>query len=378
MEKKLYELKIDEEFKTFCPQISDTEYKDLKENVLEDGIRDALVVWNGVIIDGHNRYKIAREHGIPFQIVEKEFESREDAKLWIGRNLFSRRNMDMLGKCLMALKMEPFLRAEAKKRQGKRNDLSGINIPQHVAESSEKGDVRDKMAEMAGVSHTQIDRVRRIFQSDHEDIKERVLDRDMSVREGYFKVVERDKGGSGESDKNTEENGYREKADLDSIDGSDEAETIAGIFDAGIGNESESGREKVGHLSLHQDYPASNESVTEIANGSEPDTQTYADYSVPIYEYMGMPGADPEMRMAAEQTYVRKEVRKLTEYFNDKFERIVTNLSEHSATDCFLEEIKNLLNSAYENANEILRINSHEEERSIVDVVFREVKQDEN
>jgi hypothetical protein len=43
-----------------------------------DGCRDPLVLWNGILIDGYNRYKICTENNIPFKTIDKEFASREE------------------------------------------------------------------------------------------------------------------------------------------------------------------------------------------------------------------------------------------------------------------------------------------------------------
>lgn len=50
----------------------------------------------------------------------------------------------------LALKLKPMLAAQAKKRQGKRNDL---NIPQNSAECSKNGETREDIAKIAGVSN---------------------------------------------------------------------------------------------------------------------------------------------------------------------------------------------------------------------------------
>jgi hypothetical protein len=55
-------LKIDPEFESMCPPLTDEEYEQLKENIIAEGeVLMPLIVWNGVIIDGHNRYKIGRK-----------------------------------------------------------------------------------------------------------------------------------------------------------------------------------------------------------------------------------------------------------------------------------------------------------------------------
>ncbi len=36
--------------------------------------------WDGVIVDGHNRYAICRKHDLPYQTATKDFGTREEAK----------------------------------------------------------------------------------------------------------------------------------------------------------------------------------------------------------------------------------------------------------------------------------------------------------
>ena len=84
---------IDEEFKCLLPELDKETYSALEENLLQHGCRDAIVLWNGILIDGHNRYGICLEHDIPFNTVDKEFASREEALIWIISNQVSRRNL---------------------------------------------------------------------------------------------------------------------------------------------------------------------------------------------------------------------------------------------------------------------------------------------
>ena len=84
---------IDEEFKSLLPKLDKETLKLLEENILENGCRDSLVLWNGILIDGHNRYAICTKHDIPFNTISKEFSSREDALIWIINTQVSRRNL---------------------------------------------------------------------------------------------------------------------------------------------------------------------------------------------------------------------------------------------------------------------------------------------
>ena len=92
-EKCLMPLGADQEFKKLIPPLSRKEYQQLEENLLDDGCRDPIIIWNGVIVDGHNRYEICMKHKIPFAIIEKNFTCREEAIAWICANQLGRRNV---------------------------------------------------------------------------------------------------------------------------------------------------------------------------------------------------------------------------------------------------------------------------------------------
>ena len=92
-EKKVYDLIIDPEFRDLIPPLNEEELKLLEASIVADGCESPLIVWNGVIVDGHNRYAICQKHEIPFAIQEKDFSSRDDAMLWMLRNQLGRRNL---------------------------------------------------------------------------------------------------------------------------------------------------------------------------------------------------------------------------------------------------------------------------------------------
>ena len=121
MEKKVYDLQTSEKLANVMPGLQDAEQELLTQSLLKEGCRDALVVWNGIIVDGNNRYRICRQYNIPFAYIEMDFDSEEKARLWIIRNQLARRNLPDFVKCELVLPFEAELKAEAKKRQGQRN-----------------------------------------------------------------------------------------------------------------------------------------------------------------------------------------------------------------------------------------------------------------
>ena len=121
-------LRIDPEFESRIPPLTVDEFQQLEENILADGvIINPIIVWDGVIIDGHNRFRIVEKHPhITFTTCEREFDDRHDALAWICKNQLGRRNLTFQQKKYLIGKQ---FEAE-KHRQGTNN--------QYVQAKSEK------------------------------------------------------------------------------------------------------------------------------------------------------------------------------------------------------------------------------------------------
>lgn len=89
------ELTIDSEFKDLIPPMKPEEFEGLKESILNNGydFLYPVIVWNNIIIDGHNRYSICKELDIEFPVIEKEFDNRFEVMNWIINNQLNRRSM---------------------------------------------------------------------------------------------------------------------------------------------------------------------------------------------------------------------------------------------------------------------------------------------
>ena len=88
-------LKIDPEFQSQIPPLTNDEFKQLEENILKEGkLISPLIVWNNTLVDGHNRYEIVQEHPeISFSTMPLPFESREEVLAWICKNQLGRHNL---------------------------------------------------------------------------------------------------------------------------------------------------------------------------------------------------------------------------------------------------------------------------------------------
>lgn len=186
-EKKLHTLTIDPEFRDLIPPLNDDELAMLEENIIANGCESPLIVWNGVIVDGHNRHAICQKHGIPFAVTEKEFSSREDAMLWMLRNQLGRRNLNSYQRGELALKFEPLIASAAEKRM-----LAGkaIDPPQNSAEGS--GETRHQIAKMAGVSHDTIKKVKRLHEAADEETKGKLRRGEVTVHKAYTELMQKE------------------------------------------------------------------------------------------------------------------------------------------------------------------------------------------
>lgn len=88
-------LHIDPEFKAQIPPLTQDERKQLEENILAEGeLLAPILVWNGTIVDGHNRYEILQSHPeIPCSVRDLELETRDEVLVWICKHQLGRRNL---------------------------------------------------------------------------------------------------------------------------------------------------------------------------------------------------------------------------------------------------------------------------------------------
>ena len=186
-EKKLHTLIIDPEFRDLIPPLNDEELSMLEESIVANGCESPLIVWNGVIVDGHNRHAICQKHNIPFAVTEKEFSSREDAMLWMLRNQLGRRNLNSYQRGELALKFEPLIASASKKRM-----LAGkaIDPPQNSAEGS--GETRHQIAKIAGVSHDTIKKVKKLSESADEKTKGKLRRGEVTVHKAYTELMQKE------------------------------------------------------------------------------------------------------------------------------------------------------------------------------------------
>lgn len=179
------ELKTRKLFADLIPPLSIEERGELENSIMDEGCRDAICVWNGVIVDGHNRYEICKRRKRAFRVKEMSFDNDEAAVAWIIRNQFGRRNLTAMQRAELALKLKDAIAAEAKKRmlKGKKAD------PTQRSAEGKGGETRDELAKMAGVSHDTIAKVEKIVAEAEPEVVEAARKGEMSINAAYKTVA---------------------------------------------------------------------------------------------------------------------------------------------------------------------------------------------
>ncbi|HKN13982.1 MAG TPA: DNA methyltransferase [Candidatus Binatus sp.] len=179
--------RIDPEFEKLIPPLSAAELAGLENSLLAHGCRDALITWREILLDGHNRLRLCTKHGLRYHVQAINLPSREAAKAWIIQNQFARRNLTPFQRVELALRLEPLLAGQAKRRM-----LRGKADP---AQNSAEGETRDQLAAIASVSHDTVDKVRLIIERAPEADKEKLRRGETTINHEYWVVAGRKKLG---------------------------------------------------------------------------------------------------------------------------------------------------------------------------------------
>ena len=215
-------MQVNQKFKSLIPPLSEEEYNQLEANLIQDGIREPISLWNDTIIDGHNRYEIAEKHKLNFSTIPYLFDSENDVVEWIIINQFGRRNLSAYDRSILALKLKPVIAEKAKEKQlsslkqninyeksaevYERNETrqrmidNGVKpysdfeeypafgkctVPQ---KSVKRIDTQKEIAKIAGVSHDTISKVEAIEREAPIAIKEKIKSGNISINQAYNEV----------------------------------------------------------------------------------------------------------------------------------------------------------------------------------------------
>ena len=142
---------INKELQSLLPPLTSAEYRTLEESLLVDGCRDPLIVWNNILVDGHNRLEICAKHGINYSVEEIQAGSIEDIKIWIIDNQKGRRNLTDGWKFELAQVRKEILLKQGREKQ-KETLKKGADFPDLSTIDKTEHNTRKEIADELGWS----------------------------------------------------------------------------------------------------------------------------------------------------------------------------------------------------------------------------------
>lgn len=152
------------------PPLSEEEFKDLCDSIDANGLLDRIVIYDGMILDGMNRYRACQELNIKNPPM-MEYEGNNPVEFVRSKNL-NRRHLDASQRAFAVARMSEW------------QDKSGR--PSHSMEQIKSGKITglsaDKAAELAGVSEKTMRQARAATKAISE-VQEAVTNGDIAVSE---------------------------------------------------------------------------------------------------------------------------------------------------------------------------------------------------
>ena len=187
--------KIDPEFRALIPPLADEEKAQLEKNIIKHGgAHDPFIVWNGLLLDGHNRAEICNRLSLPYATTPaKGIANRDDAKLWILNHQLGRRNLQPFQRAELAIKIEPLIAAKAKEKQREHGGTAPGQktlVPKsaQVSMVHEESKTRVQVAKSAGIGHDTYRKAKVIAEKAPEEVKARLRSGEETINHAYSNI----------------------------------------------------------------------------------------------------------------------------------------------------------------------------------------------
>ena len=165
---------------TIFPQLPEADLEDLADDIAANGLRNPIVLWEGKILDGRNRYLACEIAGVEPRFTK--FEG-DDPIGWVVSQNLVRRHLTASQKAVVALDLLPLLEKEAKQRQRRSNEYRGNGrLAQKCADQNGRGKAAEAAARIVGVSSRYVEMVKQIH-SESPKLVERMRSGEISITE---------------------------------------------------------------------------------------------------------------------------------------------------------------------------------------------------
>lgn len=180
---------INENFRNLIPPLTESEYSELEQSILTEGCREPLTVWNNMIVDGHHRFEICQKYNIPFETKEINFETEDDAKIWIITNQLARRNISDFTRIELALKRKEILLAMGREKQKQTlKQYRDTVLLQDNKTDEEPHNTRNILATEIKISPGYIAKAEQIIKQAPEELLDKLRKGDISISKAYEEI----------------------------------------------------------------------------------------------------------------------------------------------------------------------------------------------
>lgn len=166
-------------FSELLPPLPEEQMAMLEADILQNGCYSPIIVNEDLeIVDGHHRYRICKEHGLPYEMAVFSFADVLEAQQWALETQKSRRNLTVWELGQIALKLKPAIEKRAAENQGARTDLSAT-LPEG------RVDTREELANAVGIGERTMGKIMQIDEHGPKAVKEALHQGKVSVNKGY-------------------------------------------------------------------------------------------------------------------------------------------------------------------------------------------------
>ena len=184
-------LSVNPEYEKLVFPLSTEQYNSLKESIKQNGLWIPIICnAEGVILDGHHRFRTCIELKIKTQAVVREFDNKLLEKKFVIECNLARRQLNDFQKAELGLSL---LEIEQELAKIRREEHSKSNKP--IRSNELGGQSRDIVAKQIGMSGTTFERARKIIEKAPEEIKNklRANDANTSISKEYKNIVKAEK-----------------------------------------------------------------------------------------------------------------------------------------------------------------------------------------
>lgn len=177
-------LHTDTELMRLSIPFSQEEMNKLETSIIENGCLEPIIAWQGLILDGHKRYKICVDEDIDFEIKEMDFCDLKKAAIWVCSNRIAQYDkrsapyIYLIGKWYDYQKSVDF---EQRKRIGSYRNFQSDGI------SDIKGQTSIRLGEKIGINRSTVEKYSKVTESiERLDMIEPMLSKAILSGEVHF------------------------------------------------------------------------------------------------------------------------------------------------------------------------------------------------